>query len=367
VGTVLGAVLGPLLVIGLPLVTSDSDAVRLLTSGVGLLLVLLLAPGGLAGLVYDLRQRLLLRLVGGAADDPVDEGPPQVRVRVAEPEPSPVVPAQPGPATWVEAAPAIAAYDVTVRFGGRTALDRVTLEVPKGQVLGLIGSNGAGKSTLMDVLSGFTRPSEGRVLLAGTDVSRAPAHVRARLGLGRSFQDARLFPAMTLRECLQTALERREPTLVVPSLLALGTSRRAEAAKAARAEELLDLLGLGRFAGTRAGELSTGTRRIAELAMLLALDADVLLLDEPTAGVAQAETEQFGPLIRRIRQELDATVVVIEHDIPLVMGMSDRVVCMGAGAVLADGDPEDVRSDPAVIASYLGTDERAVQRSGALA
>jgi ABC-type branched-subunit amino acid transport system ATPase component len=193
---------------------------------------------------------------------------------------------------------------------------------------------------------------------------RAPR--RAQLGLGRTFQAATLFPELTVRETVEVALEARERTGLLSVALLYPHSNRMERAKRAHAAELIDFLGLGRYADAFVADLSTGTRRIVELAGLLALDARVLCLDEPTAGIAQRETEAFGPLILEIQRELSAAMLVIEHDMPLIMSISDRVYCLETGRLIAEGSPTEVRADPAVVASYLGTDERAIARSDVL-
>jgi ABC-type branched-subunit amino acid transport system ATPase component len=260
---------------------------------------------------------------------------------------------------------ALVARDITVKFGGRVALDAVTISASPHEIVGLIGSNGAGKSTLLNVISGFVKPSSGCVEIGGADLTGLPAHLRSRHGVGRVFQDARLFGDLTVTETVKVALEAGERSELLPSLLTLPPSRRAEARKTSDAAAYIDFMGLGRYADRFLSELSTGTRRIVEVCCLLAQGAELLLLDEPTAGVAQRETEAFGPLIRRIQAELGATVVIIEHDIPLVMSISDRVYCLAAGRVIAEGLPHVVRADPKVVAAYLGTDERAIDRSDA--
>jgi len=231
-------------------------------------------------------------------------------------------------------------------------------------VIGLIGTNGAGKSTLLNAIGGFA-PASGEVELLGRDISKLPAHYRARVGLGRTFQAATLFPELTVRETVQLALEARRATSFWGTALWLPPAVRAERAKRAEAAELIDFLGLGRYADRFIAELSTGTRRIVELASVLAVAPRVLCLDEPTAGVAQREAEAFGPLIKRVQQELDATLVVVEHDLPMILALSDRVYCMEAGKVIAEGTPDAVRNNPLVVSSYLGTDDRAIQRSNA--
>jgi ABC-type branched-subunit amino acid transport system ATPase component len=219
----------------------------------------------------------------------------------------------------------------------------------------------------MNVVSGFVTADAGTVEAFGHDVTALPAHERAALGIGRVFQDARLFGDLTVRESVMVALERTERSELLPSMLALPPALQSERRKRARADELIGFLGLGRYADAFIADLSTGTRRVCELACLLALEARLLLLDEPTAGVAQRETEAFGPLIKRIQSELGATILLIEHDMPLVLSLSDRVYCLAAGTTIAEGLPGAVRDNPKVVAAYLGTDERAIARSGAAA
>ena len=242
------------------------------------------------------------------------------------------------------------------------ANDRVSIEVRRNEIVGLIGTNGAGKTTLMNAIGGYV-PSSGRVELMGEDVSDLAPAMRAREGLGRSFQAAALFPELTVRDTISVALEARSRSGMVETLLFSPRARRIAATQRSEASELIDFLGLGRYADRPISELSTGTRRIVELGGLLAVGPAVLCLDEPTAGIAQREAEAMGPLLINIRKELDAAMLIIEHDMPLIMSMSDRVYCLELGTVIAEGDPKTVRNDPKVIASYLGMDERTIDRS----
>jgi len=342
-------------VLGLPALIGPTPAVSLATSGIGLVALLLFRPGGLVSLLDSARDRIVGRFAPSAAGPSAGTGNPAVPELVVR---------HAAPADTGGSSMALRARDITVAFGGRLALDAVSIEAGVGEVVGLIGSNGAGKSTLMNVISGF-QPAAGQIEVFGVDVSELEPHKRARAGVGRAFQNAALFGNLTVAETVAVALEVHDRSELVPSMLALPPSRRAERRKAAATDDIIDLLGLGRYRSSRIAELSTGTRRIVELGCLLAMEARLLLLDEPTAGVAQREAEAFGPLILRIREQLGATVVIIEHDISLVMSMSDRMYCLGAGRVIAAGRPEEVRNDPAVVASYLGTDDRAIFRSGA--
>jgi len=352
-GSISGSVLGALWVIGLPSFFPGNELVPLLTSSLGLLVLLLYFPGGLVQIGYSARDALLAWADGKSAR------PSPVKTVTAVPKAPTRTTREPLPRDR----PVLAASDVMVRFGGRKAVDGVSLEVRPHEIVGLIGTNGAGKSTLMNAIGGFV-PAKGTVELLGKDVSRATPAARARLGLGRTFQAATLFPELTVRETVQIALEARGRTSLLSTALHLPHGYTREKAKRSDADDLIDFLGLGRYATGFIGDLSTGTRRIVELAGLLALDARVLCLDEPTAGVAQRESEAFGPLLREIRRELGASMLVIEHDMPLIMGISDRVYCLETGNVIAAGDPGTVRNDPKVVASYLGTDERAIERSG---
>ena len=276
----------------------------------------------------------------------------------AAPRPAHVYPSLPVSAAGREVT--LAAHDITVRFGGNVAVSGVSIEVGSEEIVGLIGTNGAGKSTLMNAIGGYV-PADGKIELLGKSIESLSSPARAEHGLGRTFQAATLFPELTVRECVQVALEGRHQSSFARSALFLDMAN--ERRMRSEADELIDFLGLGRYADSFVSDLSTGTRRIVELSGLLAVDADVLCLDEPTAGVAQRETEAFGPLIQEIRREMGASMLIIEHDMPLIMSISDRVYCLEAGSIIAEGDPSSVRNDPLVIASYLGTDERAIDRS----
>ena len=261
-------------------------------------------------------------------------------------------------------APPLVVEDVAVHFGGIAALGGAHIMVGPGEIVGLIGPNGAGKTTLMNAISGVLRPDSGSVRLFGHEVAGRPPEVRARYGLARSFQDASLFAGLTVSETVQVAPSRHTTTYLLPALVGAPWVRAAERKSRQRALEIVDAFGLGPWADALTSELSTGMRRICDLAAQVASEPQLLLLDEPTAGVAQREAEAFGPLVRRIRDELGCSILVIEHDMPVLMGLCDRIYAMDSGRVIAEGTPAQVRDDPTVIASYLGTDVTAITRSG---
>ena len=352
-GSVTGPVIGALWVIGLPDFDPSNAVLGLLTSSIGLLIVLMYFPTGFVGVAYRFREGIL------SWAERRTPARPEVAKAVA-------VPTTPRRAhrEIVVTDDVLVADDITVSFGGLKAVDRVSFHLSADEVIGLIGANGAGKSTLMNALGGYV-PCSGLVKLLGHDVTHLAPAGRARYGLGRTFQGARLFPELTVLETIQVSLEARASTHLVKTAINLTGAARAERAKRSEATEILDFLGLGDYGDHYISDLSTGTRRIVELAGLLGLGARVLCLDEPTAGLAQRETEAFGPLLLDIRRELRASMIVIEHDMPLIMSVSDRVYCLETGRIIAEGSPAEVKNDPSVIASYLGTDERAIARSGA--
>jgi ABC-type branched-subunit amino acid transport system ATPase component/ABC-type branched-subunit amino acid transport system permease subunit len=356
--SVTGAILGTLVVVAIPLVFSNTQELQLFASGLGMLVLLMYMPGGLISVLQSGRDQLLEYVARRTNWEPPKGRPSSdiatlsTRDRAKEAAADSGTPVLP-----------LRTEDVKVRFGGVFAVNGVSVEVRPGEVVGLIGTNGAGKSTLMNAISGTVRAS-GRVEVFGDRLDRMAPYRRARHGMGRSFQNARIFGGLTVRETLMVALEARERSLLLPSLTALPPSPFAERRKRKQADAIVGYLGLGRYADSLLSELSTGSRRIVELGALLALDTRLMLLDEPTAGVAQRETEAFGPLIKAIQKDLGCSILIIEHDMPMVMSISDRIYCLEAGEVIAEGNPAEVRHNPAVIASYLGTDERAIERSG---
>ncbi len=335
-----------------------------------------------AGLPVDLGERpsssdVAALLAGGPAGAaPPPASPPSPLLPPAPPPPAsafappfaqPAVPAAPPGAIDPQPAavvPAFAVIGASKHYGGVAALTDVSLSVAPGEILGIIGSNGAGKTTLFDVCSGFIYPDAGRVMLFGEDVTTVSPAERAARRLGRVFQDARLFPSMTLSEAIATALEQSVPVRdPLACALGLGAVVESEHIVSARVAELIAELGLERFRDRFVSELSTGTRRIAELACAVAHEPKVLLLDEPTAGIAQRESEALGELLLGLRDQTGAAFVVIEHDVPLVSSIADRLACMHLGSVIAEGDPSSVLNDAGVLASYLGADDLALAGS----
>jgi ABC-type branched-subunit amino acid transport system ATPase component/ABC-type branched-subunit amino acid transport system permease subunit len=355
--------LGALYLVAVPQLTSFGPA-GLATTSLGWLLLILYFPGGLAQLVEPLRARLIDTLARLHGVDPTAVTPDE-----ATPAPEPAVPARPVARRQHQprrvGRPILEVRDVAKHYGGVEALRGVSFAVRPGETLGLIGPNGAGKTTLFEIISGFTRPDAGQVLFRGDDVTRVPPERRAELGVVRSFQDARLFPTMTVLDAVSLATERRTPTRVVAAVLGLPQAGAQDRARLAIAREAISALGLTPFRDKTIAELSTGTRRITELACLVAMGPEVLLLDEPSSGIAQRETEALGDVIVNLKEQLDATVLVIEHDMPLIAGLSDRIVAMESGRVITVDEPDAVLHHPEVIESYLGGSLTAINRSGA--
>jgi branched-chain amino acid transport system ATP-binding protein len=251
-----------------------------------------------------------------------------------------------------------------VEFGGISAVDDVSLTFAAGEIVGIIGPNGAGKTTLFDAISGFVRTDGGTVALDGRDITRWSPETRARNGLGRSFQDSRLFESLTVTETLSVALERwvqgGDP---INAVFRLPAHQVTEAAIGERVDELIEMFGLDAFRHKLLRELSTGSRRVVDLACVIAHGPSVVLLDEPSSGIAQREAEALVPLLRRIRDHLDATLLVIEHDLGLISTVASRLVAMDLGRVVTAGSPAEVLEHPDVITAYLGTGTTARDRS----
>ena len=261
--------------------------------------------------------------------------------------------------------PVLSVTELSVTFGGIRAVNGATFDVWPREIVGVIGPNGAGKTTVFDLISGFTPLDTGQIVLNGRNITSLNSAGRAAMGLGRSFQDARLFPELTVAETLAVAQERFVGSRsIVVAALHLPMVVDSEQHVAMRVDELVELMGLGDYRHKFVRELSTGTRRVVDLACLVAHRPAVILLDEPTSGIAQREVEALAPVIRRLRDEMGASLVIVEHDIPFVSGVSDRLLALEQGLVIATGTPADVLAHPDVIESYLGTSGAAITRSG---
>ena len=234
------------------------------------------------------------------------------------------------------------------------ALDRVSVTARRGEILGLMGPNGAGKTTLFDVLGGNLRPEHGRVLFGGSDITDLPTYRRARLGLGRTYQQARLFGELTTAESVAVALQQRHHNWLLPAIAKWPLTYRTERRLRAEALEILELLEIAQYADRPVSQLPTGIRRVAELACVIALEPDVLLLDEPTAGFTPREIASFLGVVQQVRTYLDATIVMIDHDIHVMRDLVGRLYVLAAGQVIAEGPPSVLETDAAVRDVYTG-------------
>jgi branched-chain amino acid transport system ATP-binding protein len=243
--------------------------------------------------------------------------------------------------------------NLSVRFGGLAALDSVSFDIKRGEILGLIGPNGAGKTTCFNAMTGVYRPSGGDVRLEGLSLVRKKQHAITRLGLARTFQNIRLWGDMTALENVAVGLDTRHYTSLFSAMLRLPRHVREERSAIDRGMALLEFVGIADAAMTRASALPYGHQRRLEIARALATDPKLLCLDEPAAGFNPAEKDNLMTLIRRIRDE-GYTVLLIEHDMRLVMGVTDRIVVLEFGKKLAEGTPAEIRENPAVISAYLG-------------
>ena len=245
--------------------------------------------------------------------------------------------------------------DVAVRFGGIVALDGVSFAVEEGSIVGLIGPNGAGKTTLFNCLSRLYTCDRGDILFNGASLLALPRHRIAALGIGRTFQNVALFGSMSVRHNVLVGRHSRSRSGFLANALRLPRVAAEEEASGHKADQLIEMLGLGSVADTPVAQLPFGTRKRVELARALAAQPRLLLLDEPASGLNHEEIGELARLVRSLRDALRLTVLLVEHQMSLVMGISDRVVALNFGRVIAQGAPHEVRQHPEVIQAYLGT------------
>jgi branched-chain amino acid transport system ATP-binding protein len=243
---------------------------------------------------------------------------------------------------------------VSIRFGGLQALEDVDVDVGEWEIVGLIGPNGAGKTTFFNCLTGIYKPDRGGVFYRGQDISKLPTHKRSSLGMARTWQNLGVVPTLSVMENVMTAQHTHVRYGVLSGLIGSPSTYFEERALRRDAEEILEFLGLQNVGRELVGELPYGTQKLCDLAMALATDPDLLLLDEPSSGMSPEEAHQLGDTLRFLRDSLNLTILMIEHHVPLVVGVCDYVYVLNFGRLLARGEPGEIQRHPEVIAAYLG-------------
>jgi branched-chain amino acid transport system ATP-binding protein len=243
---------------------------------------------------------------------------------------------------------------ITIRFGGLVAVNDVTFSIPPKSIVSLIGPNGAGKTTFFNVITGLYAPTEGSVYYEGADITAAKPHMRAAAGIARTFQNIRLFNLMTAEENVMVAMHSKLKSGMIRTIIRTPGQRREEREARDLANDLLRFVGIGKIAGETARNLSYGDQRRLEVARALALSPKVLLLDEPTAGMNPQESATFNDFVHRVRDEKDVAILLIEHDMSVVMRVSERITVLDRGEMIAQGGPDEIRNNPRVVEAYLG-------------